>query len=214
MILSSSVVLLMSLDGVLARSDGLILILLYIPYVISVLRKARHGVDKADTAASRTWRNILVASLLTLAGIAGVIVSSKFALDSGMTLGTAVGISAAAMGVIFFAFGTSLPELAISVSATFRRKGDVTIGEVYASNIFTQLVVLGICCLISPIAVPASMTQFAMPFLVLAAVVIQIFVTSDLRVDRVEAIGLLLFYAIFAASQFLDLPSPEQLLGF
>jgi cation:H+ antiporter len=214
MILSSSIVLLMSLDGRLSRSDGLILIGVYIPYVVSVLRKAREGVDRTDAAAHRTLRKVIAATLLTMVGIGGVIISSKFALDSGMSLGTAVGISAAAMGVIFFAFGTSLPELAISLSATFRRKGDVTIGEVYASNIFTQLVVLGICCLISPIAVPASMTQFAMPFLVLAAVVIQIFVTSDLKVDRIEAVGLLLFYAIFAASQFIALPNPEQLLGF
>jgi len=125
-----------------------------------------------------------------------------------------MGISAVALGVIFFAFGTSLPELAISVSATVRRKNDVTIGEVYASNIFTQLVVLGICCLIRPIPVPAAMTGFAMPLLILAAVVIQIFVTTDLKVNRLEALAMLAFYAFFAASQFVQLPSFESLLGF
>jgi len=214
MILSSSLVLLMSLDGLLSRSDGLVLMLVYVPYVFSVLKKAREGVDDSDRASHRTPRKIVVATLLTLVGIAGVIGSSKVALDSGMTLGTAMGISAVALGVIFFAFGTSLPELAISVSATVRRKNDVTIGEVYASNIFTQLVVLGICCLIRPIPVPAAMTGFAMPLLILAAVVIQIFVTTDLKVNRLEALAMLAFYAFFAASQFVQLPSFESLLGF
>jgi cation:H+ antiporter len=214
MILSSSLVLLMSLDGSLSRSDGAILILVYIPYVLSVLKTAREGVDKGASDASRTRRNVILATGLSLIGILGVVGSSKVALDSGMALGTAIGISTVALGVIFFAFGTSLPELAISVSATFRRKGDVTIGEVYASNIFTQLVVLGICCLIAPISVPAAMTNFAMPLLILAAVVIQIFVTTDLKISRLEALGLLAFYAFFAASQFADLPTLESLLGF
>jgi cation:H+ antiporter len=214
MILSSSLVLLMSLDGLLSRSDGLVLILVYVPYVFSVLKTAREGVDPTDLSAHRTPRKIVVATLFSLVGIAGVIGSSKIALDAGMNLGTAIGISTVALGVIFFAFGTSLPELAISVSATFRRKNDVTIGEVYASNIFTQLVVLGICCLIAPIAVPEAMTAFAMPLLILAAVVIQIFVTTDLKVNRLEALGLVAFYAFFAASQFVDLPTLESLLGF
>jgi len=214
MILSSSLVLLMSLDGLLSRSDGLILMLVYIPYVVSVLKTAGEGIDKAQCAAARRPAQIFKATGLALVGILGVVGSSKLALDSGMVLGTALGISTMALGVIFFAFGTSLPELAISVSATFRRKNDVTIGEVYASNIFTQMVVLGICCLIAPIPVGPSMTGFAMPLLVLAAVVIQIFVTTDLRVDRLEAFGLLLFYAFFAASQFVDLPTLHGLLGF
>lgn len=214
MILSSSLVMLMSLDGRLSRSDGLFLMLVYLPYVVSVLKKAREGAEfpVADFARrrSRTW----LAVLLVLLGILGVIVSSRLAVDSGTSLGAAMGVSALAMGVILFAFGTSLPELAISLSATLKKKADVTIGEVYASNIFTQLVVLGICCCIRPVEVSEGMIRFAMPFLVLAAVVIQIFVTSDLKLKRLEAAGLLLFYLVFASNQLTNLPSLESLLGF
>lgn len=214
MILSSSLVMLMSLDGRLSRSDGLILVLAYIPYVLGVLRTAREGVDPARPEGPHRRRGLALAITLSVVGIAGVIGGSKLALDSGTALGEAAGIPAIALGVVLFAFGTSLPELAISLSATFKRKADVTIGEVYASNIFTQLVVLGICCLIAPITVSPAMTRFAMPLLVLATVIIQIFVTTDLRIKRIEALGLLAFYAVFAASQFADLPSPEDLLGF
>jgi cation:H+ antiporter len=129
-------------------------------------------------------------------------------------MGRALGIPALAMGVLLFSFGTSLPELTISLSATFKRKSDVTIGEVYASNIFTQLVVLGICCLIRPLTVDPSLVTFGIPFLILAAVVIQVFVTSGRKLNRFEAVGLLVFYALFAASQFRPLPSLESLLGF
>lgn len=214
MILSSSLVLLLSLDGRLSRSDGLLLLLFYVPYVLGVLKVARRD-ERLQTAGGPLKKHIpIIYIILVILGIIGVIGGSKIALDSGTNLGEAAGIPTIALGVVFFAFGTSLPELAISLSATFKRKADVTIGEVYASNIFTQLVVLGICCLIAPISVPSAMTRFAMPFLVLAAVVIQLFVTTDLRIKRIEAVGLLLFYFVFAASQFTDLPTIESLLGF
>lgn len=214
MILSSSLVMLMSLDGVLSRSDGMMLILVYVPYVNSVLRKAHESVEFPVADFARKRSRLSIAVLLVLVGIVGVAGSSRLAVDSGTTLGTAMGIPAIAMGVVLFAFGTSLPELAISLSATFKKKADVTIGEVYASNIFTQLVVLGICCLIKPIEIAEGMTRFAMPFLVLAAVVIQIFVTSDLKLKRLEAAGLLVFYFVFALSQLTELPSIESVLGF
>lgn len=212
MILSSAFVLVLSLDGRLSRSEGVLLLLIYVPYVLSVLRTARAGAESpAAGHAPASWPR---ATALAVLGIFSVIAGSKIALDSGTTLGAALGIPAVAMGVLLFAFGTSLPELTISLSATLKHKADVTIGEVYASNIFTQLVVLGICCLIRPMTVDPALISFAMPFLILAAVVIQVFVTSGRRLNRIEALGLLGFYLLFAVSQFRPLPSIESLLGF
>ncbi len=211
MILCSAVVLVMAMDGVLSRSDGLILILVYVPYILSVLRTCREG---AEPPTSGGGKKILAPALLIVAGIGLVVAGSRVALDSGTLLAGAVGIPEVALGVVVLAFGTSLPELAISLSATIRHKADVTIGEVYSSNIFTQLVVLGVCCLIRPMPVAPALSGFAMPFLVLAAVVIQMFVTSGLKLNRMEALGLLVFYCVFAASQFFDLPPLERILGF
>ncbi len=214
MILSSSLVLILSLDGRLSRSDGMILIGTYIPYIFSVLSTAREGAEASTEHPSDRKKVILRSSGLTVLGVLGVVAGSKYALDSGTRIGEIAGIPAVALGVVIFAFGTSLPELAISLSATVKRKADVSIGEIYASNIFTQLVVLGICCLITPISVAPALTSFAMPFLILAAVVIQIFVTTGYRLNRVEALALLAFYVIFAVSQFTTLPTIESLVGF
>lgn len=209
MILSSALVLVLSIDGRLSRSEGILLMLVYIPYVRSVLKTASDGVESRPEAAPK-----ILTVILAVLGVFGVIAGSKIALDSGSVLGAAMGIPPLAMGVLLFAFGTSLPELTISLSATFKQKSDVTIGEVYASNIFTQLVVLGICCVLRPMEVDPGLISFAMPFLVLAAVVIQLFVTTQRKIDRAEALGLLCFYALFAYSQFRPLPSLESILGF
>ncbi|NLT61597.1 MAG: sodium:calcium antiporter [Candidatus Hydrogenedentes bacterium] len=212
MILSSAFVLVLSLDGRLSRSEGLLLMLVYIPYVLSVLKTAR--VEDTREHATRAPAPRAKAAVFAALGIFIVIAGSKIALDSGASLGAALGIPPLAMGVLLFAFGTSLPELTISLSATFKHKSDVTIGEVYASNIFTQLVVLGICCVIRPMTVEPALISFAMPFLILAAVVIQVFVTTGLKINRIEALGMLGFYVLFAISQFRPLPSLESLLGF
>ncbi|OQB39082.1 MAG: Inner membrane protein YrbG [Candidatus Hydrogenedentes bacterium ADurb.Bin179] len=212
MILSSSFVLLLAMDGRLSRSEGVLLILLYLPYVLSVLKTAREEAQNSPDGPreiSKLWT-----SSGTVLGIFCIIAGSKIALDSGAVLGRTLGISSVIMGVLLFAFGTSLPELTISLSATFKKKSDVTIGEVYASNIFTQLVVLGLCCLFRPIEVAPALISFAMPFLIVASVVIQLFVTSGRRLNRIEALGLLGFYFLFAASQFWPLPSLESVLGF
>jgi len=215
MILSASLVMVLSLDGKLSRFDGLLLILTYIPYIVTVLKAAMK--DKHDDhahGAKPSKGQLGVAIALALLGVGGIIIGSKLAVDHGQILGAAAGIPPLALGVILFAFGTSLPELAIALSATFKGKADVTIGEVYASNIFTQLVVLGVCCLIAPIAVSDSVLGFAMPFLILAAVTIQIFITTGLKLNRVEAFILMLMYGIFAVTNFIQLPNLDTLVGW
>lgn len=214
MILTSAVVMVLSLDGRLSRFDGLLLILLYIPYMISVLKSAKGHVAEAVDEKDKQPGKLMINIALALVGVGGIVFGAQLAVENGQIIGTAVGIPPLALGVILFAFGTSLPELAISLSATFKGKADVTIGEVYASNIFTQLVVLGVCCLISPIAVGGAILGFAMPFLILAAVLIQIFVTSGLRLNRLEAMVLLSMYLIFAVTSFYPVPSLDALVGW
>jgi cation:H+ antiporter len=212
MILSSAIVLVLALDGRLSRSEGLVLILVYIPYVLSVLKSAR--AESGGPPSGRSSTSIVRPALCSFLGGAGGIIGAIIAVDCGSQLGATLGIPPLALGILLFAFGTSLPELTISLSATFKHKSDVTIGEVYASNIFTQLVVLGVCALIRPMTIDPSLISFAMPFLILAAVVIQIFVTTERKVNRLEALGILMFYVLFAISQFRPLPTIESILGF
>jgi cation:H+ antiporter len=211
MILSAALTMVLSLDGKISRFDGLVLLAAYVPYIITVIKKAKADrPEKSEKPAGRIWLH----ALLSVAAILGVILGAKIALDNGEKVGLALGIPPLALGVILFAFGTSLPELAISLSATFKKKADVTIGEVYASNIFTQLVVLGVCALIRPIEISSGIIGFAMPFLILAGVFIQIFITSGRKLNRLEAAALMAMYAVFAASSFFKLPTLDALIGW
>jgi cation:H+ antiporter len=185
---------------------------MYVPYIISVIRSAKD--EHAAEHSHEKQGAVAMHFILAIAAIFGIIVSARIALVNGEKIGLALGISPLALGVILFAFGTSLPELAISLSATFKKNADVTIGEVYASNIFTQFVVLGICALIRPIDISQSVLGFAMPFLILAAITIQIFITTGRRLNRIEAAILLIMYMVFAATNFFKVPSLDTLIGW
>jgi len=211
MILSAALTMILAIDGTLTRFDGVILVCAYIPYIITVMRAAKKDAHEHHT---KPEGRMPVHLLFAVAAIFGIILSAKLALDNGQKVGAALGIPPLALGVILFAFGTSLPELAISLSATIKNKASVTIGEVYASNIFTQLVVLGVCALIRPIEISTGIITFAMPYLILAGVVIQIFITSGRKLNRLEAAALMGMYILFAASNFFKLPGLDQLVGW
>jgi cation:H+ antiporter len=182
MILPTALVLVLGQDGRLGRVDGAIMILCYLPYIVSVIAGALE--DKGT-------------------GHAHAVVKGGIPFPARLAL-MAAGIPPLALGVVLFAFGTSLPELSIAVSATLKGKREVSIGEVYASNTFTMMVVPGVCALIKPLTVSESMTRFALPFLVLASVVIQGFITTGMKLQRWEAVLLLGFYGFFVYANFND----------
>ncbi len=213
MILSTALVLVLGHDGRLGRVDGVILILCYLPYIVSVIAGALKDKGAGHAHAVVKGRIPFLARLgLMAAGLAAIIFGADWAVSGGQILGEAAGIPPLALGVVLFAFGTSLPELSIAVSATLKGKSEVSIGEVYASNTFTMMVVLGVCALINPLTVSESMTHFALPFLVLASVVIQGFITTGMKLQRWEAVLLLGFYGFFVYANFNDVLGWTRLL--
>jgi cation:H+ antiporter len=208
MILSSAVVLVLAVDGTVSRIDGVLLVALYLPYLASVLAEARAEARRSraagllDTPEAR--RRIWPFTLLILAGIAAIVAGAEVALIGGQSLGHLAGISPLVLGALIFALGTSLPELAIALSATLKKKAAVTIGEIYASNIFTALVVLGLCAIARPIeGFSKQVLQFDLPLLILGGVMIQIFLNTGNRLVRLEALAIMGLYLFFVAGHFL-----------
>jgi cation:H+ antiporter len=86
-----------------------------------------------------------------------------------------------------------------------RRQADVTLGEIYGSNIFTGLVVAGTLCLIRPLPVEPLIVSRDLPLLIVAGVIMQMFVTSGGRFVRAEAVVMIGIFAVFLAAQFTGL---------
>lgn len=207
MTLSTATILVLAVDGLLSRIDGVILIALYIPYMVAVVREAIEDSREAASAGEGRVRDpgIIPHFIICLVAIFGILLGADVTLQSGEGLGLRLGISELTLGALIFALGTSLPELAVAFAATMKKKAEVSIGEIYASNIFTALFVLGVVCLISPIPVAPNLLKFDIPFLLFAGIVIQIFITTGKKLIRIEAGVILILYIFFVLSHFLPL---------
>ena len=97
--------------------------------------------------------------------------------------------------------GTSLPEIAVSLSAVRGGNPEIAVGNVLGSNVFNTFAVMGVSSLIEPIAVPADVRTFALPVMVVATV-LYFFITQDREITRWEGAALLLLYAVFLLNLF------------
>jgi cation:H+ antiporter len=104
------------------------------------------------------------------------------------------------IGLTIVAVGTSLPELATSVVAAFRRQAEMALGNVVGSNIFNILGILGITAVVVPVPVEPSMAGFDIPFMLgvfrlrFAALIL-----VARRIGRVAGVAMLAIYAGYVA---------------
>ncbi|MBN1625981.1 MAG: hypothetical protein JW944_05605 [Deltaproteobacteria bacterium] len=200
MILSAALLLVFAMDGMIGRIDGLILLLAYYPYFRGTLDDAKQQrKDAPVTDLKQPWLNIIV----FLAGLGMIALGSNWVVENGTALARLLGMNDLLIGVTFYAFGTSLPELAIALGAVLRRQADVTLGEIYASNIFTGLAVAGVLCLARPLPVEFMIVIRDLPMMIVAGVLLQMFVTTGRRFVRIEAIVMIAIYLLFLAAQFM-----------
>ena len=115
--------------------------------------------------------------------------------EARRTLAVAVRISPLVIGLTVVAFGTSAPELAVSVQAALAGTGDLALGNVVGSNIFNVLFILGISAMIVPLVVSSQLIRRDVPLMIGVSVLL-LLVGRDGNIQRLE--GLLLFSGIVA----------------
>ena len=137
--------------------------------------------------------------ILLIAGLALLIVGAEALVRGASRLATAIGISPLVVGLTVVAFGTSSPELAVSVQSAYAGQADIALGNVVGSNIFNLLAVLGVTGLVAPDGVPVPVPALAFDLPVMIAVAfacLPIFFTG-FRVARWEGWLFLTYYALY-----------------
>lgn len=138
--------------------------------------------------------------LLFLAGAVLLIGGAELLVRGASRIAVAVGISPLVVGLTVVAFGTSAPELAVTVRSAYTGSADVALGNVVGSNIFNILVVLGASALIAPLTVNQQLVRLDVPLMIAASVLV-LLLGLDGRIGRVE--GLFLFSGVVAYTVFL-----------
>ena len=206
MIFISFLLLVLGLDGLVGRWDGLLLTSLLIAYTVFLIIKSRkEGKEVKDEYEDEFgseednvwWKNLMWIIL----GMAGLVLGSKWLVDSAVEIATAYNVSELVIGLTIVATGTSLPEVATSVVAAVKGERDIAVGNAVGSNIFNILSVIGISSLISPggVAVSEPALTFDLPVMIGVAVACLPIFFTKYCITRLNGAFFILYYGAYLA---------------
>jgi cation:H+ antiporter len=150
-------------------------------------------------------KNLVKYSVFSFIGFLIIIYSSKYLVNSALSVAEALGIGAGVVGLTVIAIGTSLPELFVSIMAAKRGKGDLVVGTILGSNIYNILIVVGISAIVSPLVVTYTSLYYSIPMLLLMTAYFMWFIRRDYVLRRREGIILLTIYLLFMGGIFLSI---------
>ncbi|MDO8848284.1 MAG: calcium/sodium antiporter [Coriobacteriia bacterium] len=194
----------MLLDGRLSRPEGLLLVVGAVGYTVFTYLAARHGETKEvvaefDDALSGPRRSVQFDFGLLSAGLVALLVGAHLLLRGATAIAADLGISQVVIGLTIVAVGTSLPELATSVTSALRGEVDVAFGNVIGSNILNILAVLGVAALIRPFEVQ-GLRSVDLLVMVVSAVLLLPLMWRGWVLNRWEGLMLLTGYVAYMYS--------------
>ena len=122
--------------------------------------------------------------ILLIIGFVLLIKGADFFVDGSSSVAKILKVPTIIIGLTVVAFGTSMPELSVSVTAALRGSNDLAVSNVLGSNIFNLLVVLGCCALVKPVAAKWSLLKKEFPFSILITIIL-LLVDSDFSIMKV-----------------------------
>ncbi|OHA60080.1 MAG: hypothetical protein A2589_00115 [Candidatus Vogelbacteria bacterium RIFOXYD1_FULL_46_19] len=192
--------LLLIVDNVLSRGDGLILILFFLSYIYWLFSKKERFTktyDPTDTAKLNLSQALLTTTKIT-GGIGILFVASQGIVLSATFLATDLGLPLILVGIIILGLGSALPEIYFAFSSARRGETDMILGNLMGSVIIPASLILGLVAIIHPIS-SQSLAWIASSrmVLLLAIILFFVFTRSSHKISQRESLILLLVYLVF-----------------
>jgi cation:H+ antiporter len=173
-------------------------VFLMLAFIYNTVRLSREKTSVKEEAGEELSRGKYRYILLTLIGVAGVVICSYFLIDAASFLALSLGVPSVIVGSTIVAFGTSIPELATSLEATRNGHIELAFGNVIGSAFVNLTCILGFTLLTSPFTVDITAFNDLAIFSLIANLMLWYFISST-RLTWREAATLLALYAIFLA---------------
>ncbi|MBE2250208.1 MAG: calcium/sodium antiporter [Myxococcus sp.] len=129
-------------------------------------------------------------------GLGLLVLGAGWLVRGAASLARAAGVSSLVVGLTVVAFGTSAPEMAVSVKAAWAGQADMAVGNVVGSNLFNVLFILGASALLTPLVVSQPLVRRDVPLLIVASIVV-FFLATDGGISRLEGVGLLAVLVVY-----------------
>ncbi len=196
--LISSIVLLFvfGLDGIITQLEGAVLFIGYILYYIVLLRSDSKMKDEEVVPSEHSKLSL---ALYLLVGFVVLIFSSHLVVNNSMELAEKWGVAQSFVGIVIIGLGTSLPELAVSIGAAYRRSAELSVGNIIGSNIFDGLVPIGLGGMISTTKMEVNLLKFDMPVLLFITLLVLLFLRTKRGLSKFEGLILVFLYLVYIA---------------
>ncbi|MCD6496560.1 MAG: calcium/sodium antiporter [Candidatus Aenigmarchaeota archaeon] len=199
MIVVSVIAVMFMIDG-LTPIKGAILVaglLFYLYYIAHEKELKENIVEKIIDK-----QNLPKGMILCIIGGAGVLLGADMLVNSATHMAQGFGISDSVIGLTLIAVGTSLPELATSVTAAVKKLEGIAIGNIIGSNIFNLLMVMGASALVGTITVDSVVLMDSVPVMLLLSVILVLLMKTESNLGRLEGLLLLILYTFFIYLRF------------
>ncbi len=185
--------------SVLSRLDGIVLLIFFVAFMYYVFSIARGREEVIGQVNPPGW-GLGTSVAAVVVGLAVLILGSKWVVDGAVFVASLLGVSETFIGLTIVAFGTSLPELATSVVAAYRKNPEIAVGNIVGSNIFNICLILGLSSAIRPLPFrPSSNIDIGMALLGSLFLFAFMFTGRRHRLDRWEGVMFLVIYAAYLA---------------
>ncbi len=183
-----------NITNAFTRSDGIVLLLFFLVFIYYLISMAR---NKIDDDQNEKYIPMSKSIVYTILGLVCIIAGSNFVVDSASSLAAIIGMSEKMISLTVIAFGTSLPELVTSVTATKKGEYDIAIGNVVGSNIFNIGMVIGL-----PVTIFGGISDITFNYIdlivmLLSAFLLFIFSFKDRKISKKEGIAFLILFVIY-----------------
>ena len=161
---------------------------LYLIYIYWLYKKSSNNQSEVDKTEKTSY-------LLLIGGLVALLAGAQLTVDSAVNIATSIGISEIVIGLSVVAVGTSLPELAGTVSAARMGHKEIAVGNVIGSNIANIFLVMGVLATLNPISVEDFVVKTTLPLLILLTIAAFGFIRIPLT--RLNGLILFAFFVLF-----------------
>ena len=183
-------------NNFLSRIDAFILLLFFAAFLVYIFYNLKK--EKVITPENAKTEKPAIMTLMIIGGFAGLVFGGRMVVDNATDLAKIFGVSDKLIGLTIVAAGTSLPELATSAVAAFRKNSDIAMGNVIGSNIFNIFLILAISGLVNPMPFDSVLnTDLYILMLGTAMVFAAMFSGKAKKLERWESIILSIGYGAY-----------------
>jgi len=183
--------------SMMTRIDGFVLLAFFVIFMYYIFGIAKKG-DIPEDMSGLKIRPLGISILMILGGLVALVIGGKWVVDSAVEIATAFGVSQSLIGLTIVAIGTSLPELATSAVAAYRKKCDIAVGNIVGSNIFNIFWILGLSAVINPIPFqPRSNPDIFMAIFASLMLFLVMFIGKKRILERWQGVIFILIYIAY-----------------